>query len=60
MATSADTQALWDAYLAAAMNQDKADRSFERAVSELAIAQLTAKSMERYADDAYEAWENAQ
>lgn len=59
MATAADKQALWDAYIVASQNQDSADRSLERAVSELAIAQRTAKSMERYAEDAYDAWERA-
>lgn len=59
MATAADKQALWDAYIAASKNQDSADRSLERAVSELAIAQRIAKSMERYAEDAYDAWERA-
>lgn len=56
---SADKQALWDAYLAASQTQDKADARLLKAMHEAQQATADAKNAERYADEAYEAWENA-
>lgn len=50
-------QALWDAYLAAAANQDKADARLEQAQHAMDVAKEVARSMERHADDAHAAWE---
>jgi hypothetical protein len=50
-------QALWDAYLAAAANQDRAEAQLDKAHRELTEAQENDIAMERYADDAYAAWE---
>ena len=59
MMTAADKQALWDAYLAASANQDRADARLLKAMHEAQQAAEHAKNCERYADDAYEAWSNA-
>lgn len=56
---AADKEALWDAYLAAATNQDRADHDLAVAVEALRYATQRAKNCERYADDAHDAWERA-
>lgn len=58
--TAADKQALWEAYLAASHNQDRADHALAVAVEALRYATQQAKNCEQYADDAYDAWERAQ
>lgn len=56
---AADKEALWDAYLAAAANQDRADHDIAVAVEALRYAIQRAKNCDHYADDAYDAWSNA-
>jgi hypothetical protein len=57
--TAADKQALWDAYLAAAANQDAADHAKYTAELVYRKANNAATEAEEHADAAYEAWENA-
>lgn len=59
MATPANKQSLWDAYIAAARKQDKADARLRDALYASQKAAINAKKRERYADDAYAAWERA-
>lgn len=56
---AADKEALWDAYLAAAANQDRADHDIAVAVEALRYAIQRAKNYEDDADAAYDAWSNA-
>lgn len=59
MATAADKQALWDAYLAASANQDKAEHAKYVAEQAYQAADQHMVEMEERADDAYAAWERA-
>lgn len=59
MATSANKRTLWDAYIEAARKQDKAEARLRDALHESQKAAIKAKNCERYADDAYAAWERA-
>ena len=54
-----DKEALWDVYLAAAANQDRADHDLAVAVEALRYATQRAKNCEHYADVAYDTWINA-
>lgn len=56
---AADKQALWDAYLAAAANQDRAVVAKDKAELAYRNADQHMVEMEDRADAAYEAWENA-
>ena len=57
--SDADKQALWDAYLAAAANQEKAEHAKYVAEQAYQAADQHMVEMEEHADAAYEAWENA-
>lgn len=56
---AADKEALWDAYLAAAANQDRAERDLDVAIEALRYATQRAENCEDDADAAYDAWSNA-